>query len=107
VAPEGSSAENLAKACAAIRDWYAIATNENVWNSQGDSEKIKMEDGRIYQMAYTNSWVSYPASERAKGLTGYQFRSPAEWFAELYAGYLSGKLKPSHPARKWLAALTQ
>ena len=28
-----------------------------------------------------------------KGISGYQFRAEAEWFAELYAAYFGGKLK--------------
>ena len=41
----------------------------------------------------------------SKGLTGYQFRAPGEWFAELYAGYRSGKLGKKHPALEWLTKL--
>jgi hypothetical protein len=47
--------------------------------------------------------VSYLASARKGGITGYQFRAPAEWFAELYASFHMDKLKPTHPARNWLA----
>jgi hypothetical protein len=49
--------------------------------------------------------VSYLQAARSKGLTGYQFRSPAEWFAELSAGFHSGVLGPNHPSRAWLAKL--
>ena len=30
----------------------------------------------------------------------------AQWFAELYAGYKSKKLRPEHPARKFLDQLS-
>ena len=43
-------------------------------------------------------WFSYDLAARSQGLTGYQFRAPWEWFAELYAAHFSGKLKPEHPA---------
>ena len=49
--------------------------------------------------------VSPLASARSKGLTGYQFRAPGEWFAELYAGWKSGRLGPKHPALEWLKKL--
>ena len=47
--------------------------------------------GRVYHEAYEGSWVGYNYAARSKGITGYQFRAPAEWFAELYAAYYSGK----------------
>jgi hypothetical protein len=50
-------------------------------------------------------WVSYNADARAKGMTTYQFRAPGEYFAELYAAWKLGKLKPSHSAVKWLSTV--
>lgn len=57
---------------------------------------------RIYHEAYANRWVSYKATARAEGITGYQFRAPGEWFSELYAAYKSEQMKPAHPAKEWL-----
>jgi hypothetical protein len=62
-------------------------------------------DGIVYHEGYEGRWVGYKYSARAQGITGYQFRAPAEWFAELYAAYHMQKLNPSHPASKWLAKL--
>ena len=42
---------------------------------------------------------------RKQGLTGYQFRAPGEWFAELYAAFKANILGPKHPARDWLKKL--
>ncbi|WP_375176007.1 hypothetical protein [Pseudooceanicola sp.] len=62
-------------------------------------------NGRCYHESMPGYWVSYPIAERAKGVTGYQFRSPLEWFSELYAAYHSDKLADAHPAREWLSKL--
>jgi hypothetical protein len=105
VDPEKQPGVNAA--CEAIRtEWYPNANEGGTpWWSQSKCDKITMDDGRIYQQAYANTWVSYPAAERKKGVTGYQFRAPGEWFAELFAAYHNGKLKSGHPARKWLSSL--
>ena len=87
----------------ALNEWYALATNKKVWWSESDSQKLKLGDGYIYQEAYKGTWVRYAAAARKRGLTGYQFRAPGEWFAELYAAYHSGKLKPAHPSAVWLS----
>lgn len=94
-------------ACETIRtEWYPNAEEAaSPWWSQSKCDKITMDDGRIYQQAYSSTWVSYPAAERKKGITGYQFRAPGEWFAELFAAYHNEKLKSGHPARKWLSSL--
>ena len=105
VDPEKQPGVNAA--CTAIKtDWYPNANEAaSPWWSQSKCDKITMDDGRIYQQAYATTWVSYPAAERKKGITGYQFRAPGEWFAELFAAYHNEKLKPGHPARKWLSSL--
>jgi hypothetical protein len=87
-------------------EWYPRANTKGTpWYNQGKCDIITMDDGRIYQESYEGTWVSYPAAERKKGMTGYQFRAPGEWFAELFAAYHNEKLKPGHPARKWLSSL--
>jgi hypothetical protein len=87
-----------------VHKWHALATAQNIWYQHTKCVDAAIGPEKIvYQEAYSNNWTSYPLSERAKGLTAYQFRSPNEWFAELYAGYYSKKLKNNHPAAKWLA----
>lgn len=62
-------------------------------------------NGRCYHESMKGYWVSYPIAERSKGVTGYQFRSPLEWFSELYAAFHSERLADAHPAREWLEKL--
>lgn len=91
----------------AVDAWYVAATSENVWQNQSLMSTLDI-DGRIYHMAYSDSrtWVSYLKSARSRGITGYQFRAPGEWFSELYAAFKSGKLKKDHPSHTWLAELS-
>ena len=102
--PEDVGSSTWTNAKDAVDEWYGIVTNERIWWQQPLVEKATI-DGVMYQEAYAGRWVSYDAAARKKALTGYQFRAPAEWFAELYAGYKSNKLGPKHPAREWLKKL--
>ena len=92
------------KALVAFDRWYTLATSAGVYEREPDCAEITIGT-LIYHEAYARNWVSYLASARSKGLTGYQFRAPGEWFAELYAGFRSNKLGPKHPAREWLKKL--
>ena len=96
------SPEDLAKQ--AFDTWHSIATSADVFRRQSDCDAIKLGD-YVYHEAYARQWVRYRADARKRALTGYQFRAPGEWFAELYAGYRSGKLKDTHPAMTWLKKL--
>jgi hypothetical protein len=104
-AVEEEKQDDTGKACAAADTWHGIASNEQLWWNQAQTDAVTLK-GVVYQEAYAGTWVSYPAAERKKGITGYQFRAPGEWFAELYAAYHMGKLKNGHPARKWLSTLS-
>ena len=99
-APAVASGSPEEAAMQAFDAWYDVATSDNVYRRQGDCDFIKIGD-RIYQEAYPRTWVSYLADARKQGLTGYQFRAPPEWFAELYAGYRSKKLKDT--IRRWIS----
>jgi hypothetical protein len=85
-------------------EFYKAAQHDGVWSNQALSDKATMGT-RIYHEAYGSTWVSYLADARKKGITGYQFRAPGEWFAELYAAWKLKKLKPGHPAITWLSTL--
>jgi hypothetical protein len=53
--------------------------------------------GRVYQEAYSGEWWSYdPAAKGTTKVNDYQWRSPWEWFAEVYAiSWLAKKKPPS------------
>jgi hypothetical protein len=54
-----------------------------------------LSDGRCYHEGYAGDWFSYNGAQRATGVSNYQWRAPAEWFAELYAlHHLKGKDVP-------------
>ena len=70
-----------------IRKYTTIATSITVgkkpWFTAKPSEV--QVDGRVYLQSYDKEWHSYAASEaKACTLRDYQWRSPAEWFADLY-----------------------
>jgi len=88
----------------AIAHVDSIRESSEAWQSDAGA-KFSEIDGRCYHEAYGNDWYSYPLNARAKGVSGYQFRAPGEWFSELYAAYHSGKMNQNHPARDWLETL--
>jgi hypothetical protein len=72
------------------------------WNKGKALADSVVVDGRVYQEAYANDWVSYALADRATtGVTTYQWRAPGEWFAEIYALYYLNKLSRSHPMSAW------
>jgi hypothetical protein len=99
-----------------LRDWDAIGRDPMVeacrliteskspWYKGKTQASQVQVDGRVYQEAYENDWVSYVFSERAAtGISEYQWRAPAEWFAEIYAlYYLHPDKVPDIPVKKWL-----
>lgn len=101
----------------APKDWLLVKAwadgirfDEDPWENGACCDKAASAGGfrlgnRIYHEGLPNQWFSYEAVARSQGITGYQFRSPGEWFSELYAAYKSDKLKDAHPAMSWLKEL--
>ncbi len=87
-----------AKAVAACQ---VIGVKSEPW-MKGDALAKKVVVGeRVYHEAYENNWVSYALGDRPGTVALYQWRAPAEWFAEIYAMYYMKTLKPSHFMTKW------
>ena len=84
-----------------LDDWDAITTTGGYMDcmqirdseSSPWNEMINGGDSRAYHEAYPGIWFSYPVSERSKGISNYQFRAPAEWFAEQFAYFRQFKDK--------------
>lgn len=103
--PRGCDAEEWDRRRRDCEIWVDRAREGNApWQTKVSADACTIGN-RIYHEAMKGDWVSYLASARAKGVTGYQFRAPAEWFSELYAAFHSGKLKDNHPAIAWLEDL--
>ncbi|MGZ5238935.1 MAG: hypothetical protein ACXWCN_02350 [Caldimonas sp.] len=105
--PSGTKPEDWDLARQKAEDWIkSIREDAGIWWRGGECKRTAL-GGRVYHEAYADwgSWVSYNLSARSQGVTGYQFRSPMEWFAELYATFYSQKMNPKHPAAAWLAKL--
>jgi hypothetical protein len=102
-APKGVKPDEWEQRRQAALLWcQSIRSDNNPWWKGAVCARIQI-GGRVYQEAYDDGrWRSYDYAARARGISGYQFRAPAEWFAELYAAYFGGKLKDSHPAMSWL-----
>ncbi|MGZ5268627.1 MAG: hypothetical protein ACXWCC_17740, partial [Caldimonas sp.] len=64
--------------------FVAAAQTDNVWDSQTLTDQATLGK-RVFHEGYPNTWFSYLADARKRGITSYQFRAPGEWFSELYA----------------------
>lgn len=103
--PNGTTAEDWDRQRIEAETWCdAIRNDKNIYYSDSATKRLQI-GGRVYQEAYANQWVSYDFAARKKGVAGYQFRAPGEWFAEIYAAFHTGKLNKKHPAREWLSRL--
>ncbi len=77
--------------------WAKLIRTELWWKSSTEIEGTAAVGDTVYQADGTK-WWKYKKAARAQMVRDYQFRSPAEWFAEVYAVFMLGKLAPSHPA---------
>jgi hypothetical protein len=88
-----------------LKQCKKLCRSEGGWGK----EFVKLEalevGGRIFHKSYDGQWGSYLlADKRTRGVTLYQYRAAAEWFAELYAFYHMGQLG-GHPLEGWMASV--
>ena len=73
-----------------------------LWYKGGATAARSSPDGtRVYFEAYANQWWSFDLGERGASVAEYQWRSPAEWFAEAYSLFYLDKLAADHPVAQW------
>ena len=105
IASDPEAAEQFQAPYTAFLDWLeSVRPPRRIWNSDSQTTAARIGTRAIHETA-PGHWVSYDYAARAKGVTGTQFRSPGDWFAELYAAYYTNVMHPSHPARDWLSKL--
>jgi hypothetical protein len=99
-------AHTAVKFCLAVR---VTGENNGLWD-QGASGAGKYSIGnKVYQESSRGKWICYDTNARTRAVSTYQFRAPAEWFAELYSLYYIEKQKnggtapTSHTDFTWIA----
>lgn len=85
--------------------WCLNVGRHDVWNKgRAGARENADAAGVVVYTRLKNSWYSYLMSARGKCVSSYQFNSPAEWFAELYAAYYMDKLPEGHPDHGWMTS---
>ncbi len=76
--------------------------DDGLWDDGNRGAAAAAIGGRVIHQSQ-GQWYSYPLDRRAPyRVTDYQFRAPAEWFAELYTAFYLNKLPDAHPAVAWM-----
>jgi hypothetical protein len=73
-----------------LSDALVVALSDAFWikkNPWSDGRLGFKVGDRTYVLGYRNAWASYKSATHSAKVSNYQFRAPAEWFAEAYAAY--------------------
>ena len=74
--------------------------SSGLWDGGASAAGKVSVGGTVYEQSYEDEWWSY-SDARPGELSTYQFRGPAEWFAEQYAAYYLDWLPKNH----WIGKL--
>jgi len=85
-----------------LADKLRESGDNGLWDKGRSGANAANIGGRVYQESYKGFWVSYTFKARGQGVSSYQFRSDAEWFAEVYGFYYMDRLPKKHPLYPWL-----
>ena len=77
---------------------WGLAITKELWWAGSTAIQNASFGGRVYQED-NGKWWSYAIGARNIMVKDYQFRSPGEWFAEVYAMEMLGKLSDGHPCK--------
>lgn len=103
--PKGCDAEEWDRRREQCRIFVDRArTGNKPWRSAAVAEACAIGNF-TYIESYERNWSRYSTDARKIGVSGYQFRAPAEWFSELYAALYTDRLNDAHPHRAWMAQL--
>jgi hypothetical protein len=86
----------LLNACLTTGDLPEVVP-DLLWRANRSTAASVANDGRVYIESYAGEWWSYAIAARDQQVSNYQFRSPHEWFAEVYSVRMLGQLPTSHP----------
>jgi len=87
----------------------SLRVGKRFWDAGVGAAKAAAEaigETRVYFESNDNDWWSFDVSERGTAVSDYQWRAPAEWFAEPYALYFLDKLDEKHLVALYLDELT-
>lgn len=84
-----------------------VSGDDGLWDKGDSAAKTYALGDMVYHESYENTWWGYKLSARDKKVSNYQFRSPDEWFSEIYACYYTKKLDPSHADYAWMQEIDQ
>ena len=77
-----------------LKQCVSCLAERSPWYRSGGAKT----DKRSYHQAYGSIWVSYSLAGFKNTVEPYQWRSPSEWFAEIYAySWMTKKVPPGMP----------
>src|SRR6478672_6546192 len=104
------NANRAIKAARIGGDKFSLQGAQGAWQMSDKALGEVALNGRVFHKAYAiagssskaGNWMSYELAAREHKVSMYQWRSPGEWFAEIYSHYFLNILPKSHPIYDWI-----